>query len=99
MSEDVPEIPSEEAAAEAVETVDAAETHANEDEKNEETPVLDVHMPHATHTWKDFFIHLGTITAGLLIAIGLEQGVEKLHHVHHRHELEASLRAEGEMNK
>lgn len=65
----------------------------------EETPVLDVHMPHATHTWKDFFIHLGTITAGLLIAISLEQSVEMLHHLHQRHELEASLRAEGEMNK
>ena len=65
----------------------------------EETPVLDVHMPHATHTWKDFFIHLGTITAGLLIAISLEQSVEMLHHLRQRHELEASLRAEGEMNK
>ncbi len=76
----------------------AVEVCANEDEK-EETPVLDVHMPHATHTWKDFFIHLGTITAGLLIAISLEQSVEKLHHLHQRDELEASLRAEGVVNR
>ena len=65
----------------------------------EHAPMLDVHMPHATHTWKDFFIHLGTITAGLLIAISLEQSVEKIHHLHQRNELEASLRAEGETNK
>ncbi len=65
----------------------------------EGTPVLDVHVPHATHTWKEFFIHLGTITAGLLIAISLEQTVEKLHHLHQRHELEASLHAEAATNK
>jgi len=45
------------------------------------TIMLDVHAPHNTvHTWKDFFVHLGTIAIGLLIAIGLEQSVEALHH-------------------
>jgi hypothetical protein len=35
--------------------------------------MLDVHSPHgAAHTWKDFWIHLGTIPIGLLFAIGLE---------------------------
>jgi hypothetical protein len=91
MSEDVPEIPSEEAAAEAVETVEAAEIHADEDEKREETPVLDVHMSHATHTWKDFFIHIATICVGLLIAISLEQTVEYFHRLHERHVLEGEL--------
>jgi hypothetical protein len=44
-------------------------------------PMLDIHSAHsAAHTWTDFFIHLGTIAAGLLIAIGLEQSVEALHH-------------------
>jgi tetratricopeptide (TPR) repeat protein len=44
-------------------------------------PMLDVHPPHqATHTWKDFFIHIATIVIGLLIAVGLEQTVEWLHH-------------------
>ncbi|MGA8707707.1 MAG: hypothetical protein WB646_12045, partial [Steroidobacteraceae bacterium] len=28
---------------------------------------------YTVHTWKDFFIHLATISIGLLIAIGLEQ--------------------------
>lgn len=61
--------------------------------------MLDVHVPHAKHTWKDFFIHIGTISVGLLLAIGLEQSVEKLHQMHQRHELEAALRAEGDWNK
>jgi hypothetical protein len=72
--------------------------HVSENLKEHE-PMLDVHIPHATHTWKDFWIHLGTITAGLLIAISLEQSVEKLHHLYQRHELEAALRMEGEVNK
>jgi hypothetical protein len=41
---------------------------------------MEVHPPHAPlHSWKDFWIHLGTITIGLLIAISLEQSVEALH--------------------
>jgi hypothetical protein len=48
--------------------------------------MLDVHPPHhPTHTWKDFLVHIATITVGLLIAIGLEQAVE---YVHHRHQLQ-----------
>jgi len=42
--------------------------------------MLDVHPPHhPTHTWKDFFIHIATITVGLLIAFGIEQIVERIH--------------------
>ena len=60
---------------------------------------MDVHAPHQPlHTWKDFWIHLGTITIGLLIAISLEQSVEKLVHVHQRHQLEEDLRAEAAKN-
>ncbi len=45
--------------------------------------MLDVHPPHnPTHTWRDFFIHIATIVIGLLIAVGLEQAVELLHHRH-----------------
>lgn len=61
--------------------------------------MLDVHMPHATHTWKDFWIHLGTITVGLLIAIGLEQGVEKLHHLEQGRQLAADLQQEALLNR
>jgi hypothetical protein len=59
--------------------------------------MLDVHPPHhPSHTWRDFLIHIATIVIGLLIAIGLEQTVEYLHHRHERHQLEENLRAEAE---
>jgi hypothetical protein len=60
--------------------------------------MIDIHVPQATHTWKGFWIHLGTITIGLLIAISLEQSVEQLHHLHQRHQLEEDLRAEAAKN-
>jgi hypothetical protein len=57
--------------------------------------MLDIHPPHAsTHTWRDFFVHIATICIGLLIAIGLEQSVEALHHQHQRNQLEADLHNE-----
>ena len=43
-----------------------------------------------------FFIHVATICIGLLIAIGLEQSVEALHHSHQRHQLQEDLHAESE---
>src|SRR6185437_1846051 len=65
-----------------------------------EKPVIDVHAPHGgLHTWKDFWIHLGTIALGLLIAISLEQTVEYFHHLHQRRDLEASILAECKTNK
>jgi hypothetical protein len=65
-------------------------------EGHKETPVLDVHPLHAAmHTWKDFFVHLATITIGLLIAVGLEQSVVWVHRAHQRHRLEADLHEEG----
>jgi hypothetical protein len=62
--------------------------------------MLDVHPPHApTHTWKDFFIHVGTIVIGLLIAVGLEQTVEWLHHRHQVAETRAALLQERVQNR
>jgi hypothetical protein len=61
--------------------------------------MLDVHPPHqAAHTWRDFFIHIATICIGLLIAIGLEQCVEALHHHHQREDLERQMHVESEQN-
>jgi len=61
--------------------------------------MLDVHPPHhPTHGWRDFFIHIATITVGLLIAIGLEQSVEALHQRHQRRELEQQLHDEAQRN-
>ena len=50
------------------------------------------------HGWRDFLLHLFTITIGLLIALGLEGCVEWQHHRHLVHEAEASLHAEIESN-
>jgi len=43
--------------------------------------VPDVHPPeHTPHCWRDFFILIATIVVGLIIAVGLEQTVEYIHH-------------------
>ncbi len=61
--------------------------------------MLDVHPPHhAANTWRDFFIHIATISVGLLIAIGLEQTVEAIHHHHQREYLEEQMHEESERN-
>jgi hypothetical protein len=62
-------------------------------------PMLDVHASHAAvRSWKDFFIHIATITIGLLIAIGLEQSIEFFHHCHVREQLEDQMRGVFESN-
>ena len=46
-----------------------------------EAIVLDVHPVHGKmHGFKDFLLHLFTITVGLLIALALEGWVERMHH-------------------
>jgi len=61
--------------------------------------LLDVHPPHdPLHGWRDFLIHLVTITIGLLIALSLEGLVEWQHHRHLVHDAEASLHAEIQSN-
>src|ERR1035437_369285 len=67
---------------------------------HEEPPaMLDVHPAHhAASTWRDFFIHIATICLGLLIAVGLEQGIEALHRAHERRDLIEAFRAECETN-
>jgi hypothetical protein len=61
--------------------------------------VLEVHPPHEPiYGWRDFFIHLATITIGLLIALSLEGCVEWWQHRHLVHEAEASLETEIKTN-
>jgi hypothetical protein len=63
-------------------------------------PMLDIHTPYeVVHTWKSFFIHIATIVIGLLIAIGLEQTVEVLHHRHQIAEAREALRLELDQNR
>jgi len=62
--------------------------------------MIDVHVPHKSeHTWTDFFIHLGIVVLGILIAIGLEQTVEYIHRRHQLTEVRAQLAVERDLNR
>jgi hypothetical protein len=57
--------------------------------------MLDVHPPHEPiHGWRDFLLHIATITIGLLIALALEAGVEAIHHHHIVHQARENIRQE-----
>ena len=61
---------------------------------------MDVHPPHEPiHSWRDFLLHLLTITIGLLIALGLEGAVEAMHHRHIVREARENVRQEIEQNE
>jgi hypothetical protein len=61
---------------------------------------MEVHLPdQPIHKWRDFWVHLGTISAGLLIAISLEHTVAGLHRLHQRHVLQEDLHEEAERNQ
>jgi Skp family chaperone for outer membrane proteins len=67
--------------------------------EGQERLVLDVHPPNEpVHGWRDFFVHIATITIGLLIALSLERCVEWKHHRNLVHEAEESLREEIKTN-
>jgi hypothetical protein len=62
--------------------------------------MLDVHPAHhAASTWRDFFIHIATIVLGLLIAIGLEQTVERIHQHYELRETREALEQERKANE
>src|SRR5579864_5734946 len=68
-------------------TVDAGTSTAFEEHR---MALPEVHPSHpGIRTWQDFFVHISTIVIGLLIAIGLEQSVE---YIHHRHQLQEARR-------
>ena len=92
-----------EAAAEAgfeeTEAVEGDEFPRIDTPKVEEEKMIEPHAPHeSVHTWKDVFIHIGIVTVGLLIAIGLEQTVEYFHHRHQVAETREALRIERQIN-
>ena len=61
--------------------------------------MLDVHPPHhPAQSWRDFFVHIATIVVGLIIAVGLEQTVELLHHHQQHRELSRRLMEESNFN-
>jgi hypothetical protein len=62
--------------------------------------MIDIHPPqHGAMTMRDFFIHLGIVVLGILIAIGLEQTVEYFHHRHLASEARRALLTERESNE
>jgi hypothetical protein len=61
---------------------------------------MDIHPPHQPiHTWKDFLLHLLTITIGLFIALTLEGSIESLHHRHLVRDAHRDLREEIQYNQ
>lgn len=91
----IPEVPSEETDSPATPGISSADTS----DIQQATPMLDIHSPeHSIRGWRDFFIHIATIVIGLLIAIGLEQLVEYVHHRHQLREARAAIHAELEVN-
>ena len=61
--------------------------------------MLDVHPAHhAATTWREFFIHIATIVLGLIIAVGLEQIVEFVHHHHQARDARESIDQEVATN-
>jgi hypothetical protein len=61
--------------------------------------VIEVHPPHErVQGWRDFFVHLITITVGLLIALSLEGLVEMVHHHNLVNQAKADLKTEITQN-
>jgi hypothetical protein len=61
--------------------------------------MIDIHPPqHAAITRRDFFVHLGIVVLGILIAIGLEQTVEYFHHRDQVADLGEQMRVEAQNN-
>ena len=59
---------------------------------------MDIHRPKAAHSIREFLIEIGTIICGILIALGLEQGIEWLHREHQAREAGEALRQELSWN-
>lgn len=62
--------------------------------------MLEVHPPEKRiHGVREFFLHLFTITVGLLIALGLENVASAMHHRHQQEQAEATIRQEMRENR
>jgi hypothetical protein len=62
--------------------------------------MLDVHAPDPpVHSWRDFFIHIATIVLGLIIAVCLEQTVERIHQHNEVAETRKALAEERQLNR
>jgi hypothetical protein len=59
---------------------------------------MDIHKPKAAHTWSEFAREIVTIVCGILIALGLEEGVRAHHDVTVADEARKNVRAEVELD-
>ena len=61
--------------------------------------MLEPHPPHhAVSSWREFLVHIATIVIGLLIAVGIEQSVEWIHHQNEIAETREALEHERHLN-
>jgi hypothetical protein len=61
---------------------------------------MEVHAPHGpVGSFKEFLIHIAIITIGILIALGLEQGIEWTHNRHIVQEARTNIVAEMQANQ
>ena len=59
---------------------------------------MDIHKPKAAHSWREFLTEIGTIVCGILIALGLEEGLRTLHDWQTSKEALESVRVEIRQN-
>jgi hypothetical protein len=77
----------------------AAETRLPETEDQDGAgATMEIHKPKAAHNWREFFIEIGTIVVGILIALSLEQMVEALHERGLAREAREAIDAEMQAN-
>jgi hypothetical protein len=58
----------------------------------------EIHPAHSTSSMREILIHIGIITIGLLMALGIDQAVEYFHHRHQVAETREAIRIERENN-
>jgi hypothetical protein len=56
---------------------------------------MDIHKPKAAHSIREFLIEIGTIISGILLALGLEQGIEWVHRQNVVREARSALNEEA----
>ena len=59
---------------------------------------MEIHKPKAAHSLREFLIEIGTIICGILIALGLEQGLEALHEANVTEQSRRDVSAEAAVN-
>ena len=78
---------------------DGVQTEGSAVADSESGEGMHLHRPRPLHGWREISLEVGVIVVGIIIAIGLEQTVEFLHHNQQRGQLVEALRKDGEVNR